>query len=108
MGMAIRPEAGSKIALSEATPVSEFGERYFQEIVCRQFKLALHIILLTLVQKSELLNARWAHVDFESKEWTIPAGHSKTGKPHTVSLARQTAELLRELKNLAGEFIGRG
>ncbi len=69
--------------------------------VRRQFKLALHIILLTLVRKGELLNARWEHVDFESNEWTIPAEHSKTGKPHIVYLARQTTELFRELKQLA-------
>ncbi len=35
----------------------------------RQFKLVLHIILLTLVRKSELLHARWEHVAFEAGEW---------------------------------------
>lgn len=68
----------------------------------RQFKLGLHLILLSLVRKNELLSARWEHVDFETGEWTIPAEQSKTGKPHIVYLAQQTAELFRELKQLAG------
>src|ERR1022692_1859034 len=38
----------------------------------RQFKLALHIILLTLVRKSMLLLAEWDEIDFRKREWTIP------------------------------------
>lgn len=68
-----------------------------------QFKLALHIILLTLVRKSELLHARWEHVSFESCEWLIPEVNSKTGKPHTVYLSRQVLAMFKELKNLAGD-----
>ena len=68
----------------------------------RQFKLGLHLILLTLVRKNELFSARWEHVDLEAGEWTIPAEQSKTGKPHIVYLARHSAELFRELKQLAG------
>lgn len=68
----------------------------------RQFKLALHLILLTMVRKSELLLARWEHVDFDAAEWHIPAEHSKTGKPHVVYLSRQSREMFRELHVLAG------
>ncbi|MBL8352137.1 MAG: tyrosine-type recombinase/integrase [Burkholderiaceae bacterium] len=73
----------------------------------RQFKLALHLILLTLVRKSELLLAKWEHVDFDAAEWHIPAEHSKTGKPHIVFLSRQSLVMFRELKALAGgsEFV---
>ena len=68
----------------------------------RQFKLALHLILLTMVRKSELLLAKWEHVDFDAAEWHIPAEHSKTGKPHIVYLSRQSIEMFRELQALAG------
>jgi len=68
----------------------------------RQFKIGLHLILLTMVRKSELLFARWEHVDFEQAEWHIPAEHSKTGKPHIVFLSRQAIALFRELRALAG------
>jgi integrase len=75
----------------------------YQSNIRRQFKLALHLILLTLVRKSELLFAKWVDVDLESGEWQIPAANSKTGKPHIVYLSTQAAELFRELKPLAGE-----
>jgi hypothetical protein len=67
----------------------------------RQFKLALHQILLTLVRKSELILARWEQVDFETAEWQIPAENSKTKAPHTVYLSRQSVQLFRELQELA-------
>ncbi len=68
----------------------------------RQFKIGLHLILLTMVRKSELLLARWEHVDLEQAEWHIPAEHSKTGKPHIVFLSRQAVALFKELQAQAG------
>ena len=75
----------------------------YRSNIRRQFKLALHTILLTLVRKSELLHARWEHVSFELCEWLIPEGNSKTGKPHTVYLSRQVLAMFEELKSLAGD-----
>ena len=68
----------------------------------RQFKIGLHLILLTMVRKSELLLARWEHVDLEAAEWHIPAENSKTGKPHIVFLSRQAVDQFKELQALAG------
>jgi integrase len=73
----------------------------YQSNLRRQFKLALHLILLTLVRKSELMLARWEHINFESGEWDIPAEHTKNGKPHVVYLSTQAADLFRELRPLA-------
>lgn len=69
----------------------------------RQFKLALHLLLLTLARKSELLLARWEHVHLKAGEWSIPVENAKTGKPHIVYLSRQAMRLFGELKNLAGK-----
>lgn len=74
----------------------------FESNIRRQFKIGLHLILLTMVRKSELLLARWEHVDLEQAEWHIPAEHSKTGKPHIVFLSRQSVALFKELQVLAG------
>lgn len=74
----------------------------FESNIRRQFKIGLHLILLTMVRKSELLLARWAHVDFDAAEWSIPAEHSKTGKPHVVYLSSQAVALFKELHALAG------
>lgn len=75
----------------------------YQSNMRRQFKLGLHIILLTLSRKSELLLARWKDVDLDKGEWLIPAENAKGGKAHLVYLSTQVAEMFRELKALAGE-----
>ncbi len=75
----------------------------YRSNIRRQFKLALHIILLTLVRKSELLHARWKHVCLEIGEWLIPESHSKTRKAHTVYLSSQAISLFQELQTLAGD-----
>jgi hypothetical protein len=43
-------------------------------------------------------------VDFEAAEWQIPAENSKTRALHIVYLSRQSAEIFRERRNLAGRF----
>jgi integrase len=75
----------------------------YQSNIRRQFKLALHIILLTLSRKSELLLARWKDVDLDAGEWLIPEENAKAGKPHLVYLSTQCAAMFRELKALAGD-----
>jgi integrase len=69
--------------------------------VRRQFKIALQLILMTLVRKSELMLAQWKDVHLDEAEWHIPEENSKTGKPHIVYLSRQAALLFKELKVLA-------
>jgi integrase len=75
----------------------------YQSNIRRQFKLALHTLLLTLARKSELLQARWQQVDFDAGEWLIPEENAKTGKPHVVYLSTQVVAIFQELKVLAGE-----
>lgn len=82
--------------------IGKFLRAVFESNIRRQFKIGLHLVLLTMVRKSELLLARWEHVDFEAAEWHIPAEHSKTGKPHVVYLSSQAVALFKELHALAG------
>ncbi len=92
--------------------IRKFLKAAFESNIRRQFKIAMHLFLLTMVRKSELLLARWEHVDFDQAEWHIPAEHSKTGKPHIVYLSRQSVALFKELQALAGGSLlvlpGRG
>lgn len=78
-------------------------------------KLGLLLSLLTLVRKSELLAAKWEHIDFEQKLWLIPKtkADSKTGHSRAmlVYMSTQMIEILKELKTIAGDgpyvFVGR-
>ena len=65
----------------------------------RAHKLALHLLLLTMVRKGELVAAKWEDVDLEKGEWHIP--ETKIGKPHLVYLSKQAKQLFAELKELA-------
>lgn len=58
---------------------------------------ALQLLLLTLVRKSELMLARWKHINFNEREWIIPADHSKTNTEHVVYLSAQAVRLLESL-----------
>jgi hypothetical protein len=52
-------------------------------------RLGLRLILLTMVRKSELLDAIWDEVDFEGVVWSIPKERMKRGKPHNVYTNRR-------------------
>lgn len=65
-------------------------------------RLGLRLILLTMVRKSELLDAVWDEVDFENAVWTIPKERMKGGRSHNVYLSRQSAGIMRSLKIFAG------
>ena len=78
-------------------------------------KLGLLLSLLTLVRKSELLRAKWEHIDFDQKIWLIPEtkADSKTGhsREMVVYMSSQVIEIFKELKTIAGDepyvFVGR-
>jgi integrase len=65
-------------------------------------KLALRLILLTMVRKGELIGALWSEVDFEQATWTIPAARMKAGRAHVVYLSSQALDILVALKTCAG------
>lgn len=65
---------------------------------------ALKLIMLTFVRTSELINARWEEINFDKKEWAIPAERMKMGKEHIVPLSRQAIEVLDNQKILAGQW----
>ena len=65
-------------------------------------RLGLRLILLTMVRKSEMLDAVWDEVDFENAVWTIPKERMKGGRSHNVYLSQQSADIILALKACAG------
>ncbi len=57
---------------------------------------AINLSLLTFVRPGELRQARWEEIDFDEKQWTIPAERMKMRRPHIVPLSRQAIEILKE------------
>lgn len=83
--------------------------------IYRPRKLGLLLSLLTLVRKSELLSAKWEHIDFEQRTWLIPETKADSTTGHSremvVYMSDQVIEIYKELKVIAGNepfvFVGR-
>lgn len=61
-------------------------------------RLASRLILLTMVRKSELIEASWDEVDFEAAVWTIPKSRMKARRAHKVYLSRQSIDIMVPLE----------
>ena len=68
-------------------------------------RCAAYFAMLTMVRAQEFRFARWEEIDWEAREWKVPAKRMKVGKSlpaHTVPLSRQALALLTELRPLTG------
>ncbi|MDM9283975.1 integrase [Providencia rettgeri] len=63
--------------------------------------------LLTISRPAEAAEARWDEINFETKEWKIPAARMKMNREHTVPLSGAALAILELMKPLSGnrEFI---
>jgi integrase len=75
----------------------------YQSSMRRSHKLAVHLLVLTLARKGEVIAATWQEISFEEKLWSVPNTRMKMGKPHLVPLAPEALALLEELRHLAGD-----
>ena len=61
-------------------------------------RLALKLLAITFVRKSELLYAKWSEFDFNTNLWKIPSERMKMRVEHTVPLSKIALSVLKELK----------
>jgi integrase len=73
----------------------------YQSSMRRAYKLGLHLLILCMVRKSELTEAKWAEIDLDKAEWTIPGERMKKDKPHLVCLSKQAVAMFEELRGLS-------
>ncbi len=67
-----------------------------------QFRAAAKLLLLTMVRKSELSNAKWSEINFTDALWTIPKERMKRRNAHLVFLSQQALDIFIALKTFAG------
>ncbi|WP_080089649.1 tyrosine-type recombinase/integrase, partial [Salmonella enterica] len=65
-------------------------------------KMALKLVLLTMVRKNEFISATWSEIDFTKWTWTIPGDRMKAGRAHVIYLPKQAQDLLVGLQMCAG------
>ena len=67
-------------------------------------RLAVKLMGLTFVRTTELIEAKWEEVDFDSKQWRIPAERMKMKTPHIVPLSMQALQTLQALHAISGSY----
>ncbi|ENQ8170716.1 tyrosine-type recombinase/integrase [Escherichia coli] len=65
-------------------------------------KMALKLVLITMVRKGEFTNATWDEIDFKKWTWTIPSDRMKGSRAHVIYLPKQAQDILFGLQMCAG------
>lgn len=99
---AIRPSAIATFkprdrALSPAE-IQKFFNALEEVSSAATLRLAVKFMLLTMVRKSEFIQAKWDEVNFETAVWSIPKERMKAGRPHNVYLSQQALDILIAFK----------
>ena len=74
-------------------------------------RMAVEAAILTAARSGEVRGARWEEIDFEARQWTIPAGRMKAGKAHAVPLSDAAVavfERAAELRRAGCDFVFQG
>ena len=66
-------------------------------------KMALKIMPYVFVRSYNIRHMEWNEIDFEKKEWIIPANKMKTKIEFILPLPDQVIELLNEIKQFSGD-----
>ena len=86
-------EVGRLLLALEALPL---GRRGIEGLT------AIHMAPYVFLRPASLVWGEWSEVDWETREWRLPAHKMKNGKPHIVPLARQVYAMLQELYRYTG------
>ena len=78
--------------------IHTFFKALEQTATMSTLRLAVKFMLLTLVRKTEFIEAKWDEVNFETAIWTIPKERMKAGRPHNVYLSQQALDILMAFK----------
>ncbi|MCB1590058.1 MAG: tyrosine-type recombinase/integrase [Xanthomonadales bacterium] len=81
--------------------VGRLRRAIYQSNMRRAHKLALHLLILCMVRKSELIEARWEEIDLSTRTWAIPAERMKKDRAHVVPLSTQAVAMFEELRALS-------
>ncbi|EFO1056031.1 site-specific integrase [Escherichia coli] len=65
-------------------------------------KMALKLVLITMVRKGEFTNATWDEIDFKKWTWKIPSDRMKGSRAHVIYLPKQAQDILVWLQMCAG------
>ena len=68
-------------------------------------KCAMQLLPMLFCRPGELRHMEWTEIDYEAKQWNIPAGKMKMKQAHAVPLPSQALKVLNELRPLTAHSI---
>lgn len=95
--------AKSRDRVLSSNEVGRLLRAIYQSSMNRSNKLALHLLILCMVRKSEMIETRWEELDLAKAEWSIPGERMKMDHPHFVPLSSQVVAMFNELKGLSSD-----
>lgn len=98
----LNPKAGHFHSI-ETDEFEEFLNKFSsarEHTIGPQVRLAMKLLMLTLVRTNELIGAKWGEIDFEERKWTVPADRMKMKQEHIVPLSSQALEAFFTLKKI--------
>lgn len=101
-GVITRPKIKHNVSLTPHQ-ITELIKRLDTAGGNRTTRIAIELLLLTMVRTGELRKATWAEFDLEnSTVWRVPAERMKRRVEHLVPLSTQAVALLSELRGITG------
>lgn len=87
------------LAALKPAEMPEFWQKVQHCQVSDDLMIAIKLACYTAVRISELLFARWdtKEINFEKREWVIPASRMKMRRDHVVPLTEQTIQLFKSM-----------
>lgn len=100
------PKQSDRASHHAALPYAEVPEfiiRLREASTSEVVKLALEFLILTATRTSEVLGAKWAEINLDKAEWTIPDERMKAQRDHRVPLSPRCVAVLRRAKEVSGD-----
>ena len=64
--------------------------------------MALKMLPYVFVRSFNIRHCEWSEIDFENRQWIIPASKMKTKMEFILPLANQVIEILKEVQPFTG------
>jgi integrase len=61
--------------------------------------------VLSFVRSGEIRGAKWDEINWEKAQWKIPAERMKVKEIHIVPLAKQSIEILKQIRRISGHSL---
>ena len=68
-------------------------------------KLGFEFLILTAARTSEVRLAKWDEIGLHTAVWTVPPERMKAGVEHRVPLSTRCLEILRQARELNGQYL---